>query len=458
MKRKQKGKSKKRGRRPKFRSEEASQPAHSEKASQPTFDTVVALYQAGELMDASLSCRRLTEINPGSAEAWHLLGLLSFQLGHADDAIEYIKKAVSLKPEYAAAWNDLGNALSEVSQSKQAEEAYRRSIEINPGDRRMLNNLVGLLRKQGKPAEALEACEQAVRIRHNADSFCDLGRLQKDFGRVSEAVGSFRKALEMEPNRPDILRHLCGALRLQQRWQEARQVCEEWLRLEPENPVARHIHAALLERKPPKRAGNDYVRKVFDQYADSYDTELQDLNYQGPRLLMQALEKYFPAAADLIVLDAGCGTGLCGKVLKPFAKRLEGVDLSEKMLEKAGRLNCYDKLTAAELTDFLGSHPETYDLIVAVDTLNYFGDLEAPFRSAEIALRAGGTLIFTLERSDSERGATFHLNPNGRYSHSEYYIRDSLEKSALRIASVETATLRFEADRPVAGFVIRAIK
>jgi predicted TPR repeat methyltransferase len=53
------------------------------------------------------------------------------------------------------------------------------------------------------------------------------------------------------------------------------------------------------------------------------------------------------------VLDAGCGTGLCGAILAPFARRLVGVDLSEGMLAHAKAKNVYHELVKAELGGLL---------------------------------------------------------------------------------------------------------
>ena len=47
---------------------------------------------------------------------------------------------------------------------------------------------------------------------------------------------------------------------------------------------------------------------------------------------------------QLDVLDAGCGTGLCGPLLAPYARRLIGVDLSEGMLALAKEKHVYDAL------------------------------------------------------------------------------------------------------------------
>ena len=43
------------------------------------------------------------------------------------------------------------------------------------------------------------------------------------------------------------------------------------------------------------------------------------------------------ASRSLDVLDAGCGTGLCGPLVAPYARRLVGVDLSEAMLARPAR-------------------------------------------------------------------------------------------------------------------------
>jgi predicted TPR repeat methyltransferase len=48
-------------------------------------------------------------------------------------------------------------------------------------------------------------------------------------------------------------------------------------------------------------------------------------------------------------IDLGCGTGLMGPLLRPYVGRLEGVDLSAGMVQKAKDRGCYDKLDVGEL-------------------------------------------------------------------------------------------------------------
>jgi len=73
---------------------------------------------------------------------------------------------------------------------------------------------------------------------------------------------------------------------------------------------------------------------------------------------------------------------LCGPLLRGYARRLVGVDLSGGMLHKARQRKVYDGLIRAELTAHLQNQPEGYDIIASSDTFNYFGSLEVLFASA----------------------------------------------------------------------------
>src|SRR5205823_4190516 len=116
--------------------------------------------------------------------------------------------------------------------------------------------------------------------------------------------------------------------------------------------------------------------------------------------------------------------------LQPRAKRLVGVDLSSGMLARARARNKYDHLVEAELSAWLASQRQTYDVIVSADTLCYFGALDKALSGAARALQPGGLLVFTVERA-ADDVQTYQLNRNGRYSHAEQYVRDTLAQAML---------------------------
>ena len=160
----------------------------------------------------------------------------------------------------------------------------------------------------------------------------------------------------------------------------------------------------------------------------------------------------------LDVLDAGCGTGLCGALVAPYARRLAGVDLSTGMLAQAQEKNIYDTLTKIELTQYLRDNREAFDLIVSADTLVYFGDLERVLAAAAGALRPNGLLVFTLEHAAAGAAdVDFRLEHHGRYSHARSYVERMLAVTKLQ-PEIAEAELRMESGAPVAGLVIRARK
>ena len=132
--------------------------------------------------------------------------------------------------------------------------------------------------------------------------------------------------------------------------------------------------AAASGRDVPARASDAYVQRTFDQFADSFDQVLQRLEYRAPQLLVDLVARVLgPGQGKLDVLDAGCGTGLCGALLKAWAHRLVGVDLSSKMVEKARLREVYDHLVVGELTAYLSTHAAAYDLVVSADTSHVQG-------------------------------------------------------------------------------------
>jgi predicted TPR repeat methyltransferase len=202
------------------------------------------------------------------------------------------------------------------------------------------------------------------------------------------------------------------------------------------------------------------VRSIFERYAASFDSHLDRLGYRAPQLLTAAVARIIGATRGALdILDAGCGTGLCGPLLRPFARRLEGVDLAEAMLAKARERDVYDALAAGELTAFIAARKDAYDLILSADTLVYFGDLGAVTEAAAGALRDDGIIAFSLERlADEGAGPGYRLQEHGRYSHAESYVRRVLAAAGFTPIAIEPATPRNEGGSPVAGLLVVARK
>ena len=275
---------------------------------------------------------------------------------------------------------------------------------------------------------------------------------------MEEAIQVLRQTVAVAPSFAAAFKRLATALTVLGRTGEAAQVWQQWLENDPENPVPRHMLAAATGQAVPARAGDDFVRTTFDQFAEDFDEQLRRLEYRAPALIEEALRREGIApVGKLDVLDVGCGTGWCGPFLRTYARRLVGVDLSPGMLEKARARTVYDELLAAELTRFLETVPAGFDLLVSADTLVYLGDLQQAFRVAARALRPAGWFFFTLERAQDEAaGDGFTLHALGRYSHTEAYVRSALIEAGLEVIGIARADLRKEAGTPVPGLIVTA--
>ncbi len=172
------------------------------------------------------------------------------------------------------------------------------------------------------------------------------------------------------------------------------------------------------------RAPDDYIRSVFDRSAADFDRHLVgDLEYRTPQKMAQFLAPWLAGReGKLRIEDLGCGTGLSGVVLKPYAARMAGVDLSGQMLARARERNLYDALHEAEIAAYLDAKPAGgCDLAAAMDVFVYVGDLEAVFRAVARALAPGGMFAFSVERLEDD--GAFRLARSGRYAHSAAYLR-----------------------------------
>ena len=230
----------------------------------------------------------------------------------------------------------------------------------------------------------------------------------------------------------------------------ADRVGKKYLDLWPNSPVLDYLMKAIagepsLDRSPP-----GYIVEYFDSFAEGFDAKLAGvLGYEVPEKLCSLVREATPANRKYDALDAGCGTGLCGPLLRPMANQLIGVDLSPKMLEQAAKRGVYDQLVCEELAAFLNRSPGHFDLAVAADVVVYMGDLAPLFGAAAVAIRAGGLLAFSTE---SWTGETYRLQPSGRFTHSAEYVRAVAAPAFAEHTCVET-TLRLEAGARLPGYL-----
>ncbi|NNM73365.1 tetratricopeptide repeat protein [Enterovirga aerilata] len=418
----------------------------------------VNAHRAGDLDVAEAVYRRVLAVLPEMPDALHFYGVLHHQRGRPLEAIRLIRRAIEIDPEDPGKHVNLGNVFLEIDRPDLAMQAYRMTIVMNPGHVGARNNLGVALRAMRRVEEAEEVYREAVALDpQHRDSWSNLGRLLASTGRLAEAAECHLRALELEPGHERSRRDLVSAFGAVKETDRAMLILRDWLADEPDNPMGRHLLAAFSGEEVPERASDGYVETLFDDFAASFDHKLASLGYRAPELVAGLVaEAYADRRAELDILDAGCGTGLCAPHLRPFASRLTGVDLSRGMLEKAAARGGYDELRQAELTEYLRGRTGAHDVIVSADTLCYFGALGPALAAAAGALRPGGRLIFSVEEELGPEG--FRLHPHGRYCHREDYVRAALHEAGFGVASLHREQLRMERGEPVTGLVVAAVR
>lgn len=419
-------------------------------------------HQDDDLDTAERLYGEVLEQRVAQPDALHYLGVLYHQRGRSDEAVELIRTALRITPNHPDAHNNLGNIHKECDRLAMAEACYRRALECAPAHFKALNNLAVVLEALERPEEAFQAY---TKLLQQAPQFAQghylLGQFLRNYAQnmehLEQSAECFRTAYALDNRNLRALESLGVALYALKRRDEAAQVYRDWLQREPDNPVPRHMLAACGGADAPSRADDAYVRDIFDGFADSFDEQLlNNLGYRAPQVLVDALSRMLgePAAA-LSVLDAGCGTGLCAPLIRPWADQLVGVDLSGGMVEKARQRGGYDELAVAELTTWLQDRPLAYDVVLSADTLVYFGELAPVISAAHAALRPGGWVAFTLEALDGDE-LHFELSPSGRYRHAHDYVRQVLEAAGFGEIMMTSDTLRKEAGQMVDGWVVLA--
>lgn len=297
-----------------------------------------------------------------------------------------------------------------------------------------------------------------------ADRRADYARMFAESGEFAEAAELMEQALEQVPSWAAGWFRLAEYAEKSGRKEAATAALAQVVALDPADIFGAGLKLAVLgAAETPAAPSTAYVERLFDDYADRFDTALvQRLDYTVPQTLARLVRRHAGEDAPFgLVSDIGCGTGLFGVELRANAGRLEGFDLSAGMLAKAAEKGVYDHLAQADLSlpagesGLFADAPEARaDLVGAADVLMYLGDLAEVFPSAARLLKAGGLFAFSVE--DGGTGDAPLLRPSLRYAHPERFIRRRAEENGLVVLAMEKSVIRQDAGQPVHGLLFLA--
>lgn len=355
-----------------------------------------------------------------------------FKHGAMDEAVGYYRQAIAAHPGFAEAHNALGNVRREQGRWDEAVLCYRSAIAFAP-------ELAGA--HYGMGVALLEKLD------------------------VQNAKGCFERALDLKPDYASAHSAMGFILLQSGRPADALARFKTTVSIDPENGMALHLIASLTGANP-ESAPRQYVEKLFDGFADTFDANLHSLKYESPKDLVALITRYStPTAGKWNVLDLGCGTGLVGLEIAPYESQLVGVDLSVKMLEKARARNLYHRLECSDLLTMMqGEKSSSYDVVIAADTFIYVGKLDDVVREVKRLLCPGGFFAFSAEALEAVPNVTlnqrvplgYHLqeSPSCRYAHSLEYVSRLAFDNDLKIRESKIAHIRMSNGKSVKGYLV----
>lgn len=417
-------------------------------------------------------CETIDTLNVQSPEGYNHLGRIYYKQGFFEQAIFYFEKAFSLNPNYGEAHYNLAHSFSQLNRFERAATHYREALKYNDRQATAHFNL-GLIyheaREHKKACDHLKKALDLDSTQFNAMSFLYWAESCLALGDVLDAKIIYEKAIHLFPDVSELHHNLAILCLKENEKKMALNHFRQALGLSPNNETAKHMVAALNQDTQVDVASTTYVRDLFNQYADYYDVHVKEkLQYRLPFYLRDAIgntlnEKLFSGR----ILDLGCGTGLCGIYFRDLAQELIGVDISEKMVEKAKNLEAYDHLIVQDIAEYLDQEQEKFDFIIAADVFVYCGQLASLFEKIKRNLSSKGHFIFTIENLMSEysensasdlKSLDFCLQITGRFAHAPEYIRNLAQQYHFEMLLEENLVLRMNNEEPVTGtlFILKA--
>lgn len=406
----------------------------------------------GDLAAAETIYREIILADPGEPQSKHYLGFLLQQTGRLPEALEQLVAAITLDDSHAEWHFNLGIVYSRQGLVAAAIDAFSNATAIDPGKYFYWTNLGASFELNQEFHHAEQCYQKAINLDRNCpDAFYLLSALCLKLERFPEARHFNYCGIIAAPADSKSKIILGQAYYELGRIDDAIALFENWLAEEPGNPVAAHLLTAYRGLQAPEQCTSQYIELTFDGFAKSFENTLGRLHYCGPQLVQDYLATLGFSSDSLSVLDLGCGTGLVGEVLKPFARMLVGVDLSQAMLNQAATKHLYHQLHKSELTDFLLASRDQYDLITCMDTLIYMGRLDGIFALIYQKLKTGGLFVFSTEKLMGADEPAYQLNISGRYSHHHDYLTKILADIGFKIAEVCDVAIRKESGCPIEG-------
>lgn len=140
----------------------------------------------GKVEDAIQAYQSAANLAPENFFPWNNLGDLNCMLGRYEDARAAYQEAIEHDPKNSVSWNGLGDVNHKLGRNEDAIAAYQ---------------LGNVFENQSKADDPLEVVEKAIEVdQENPQIWGEAGSIYFDICAYGDAVASYRKAIELDPD------------------------------------------------------------------------------------------------------------------------------------------------------------------------------------------------------------------------------------------------------------------
>ena len=404
--------------------------------------------EAGRDAEAEACFEASLALWPQRSSTLFNLGTARVRLGKHESALRALDGSLAIDPEQVDAWCQRGVALLALARRADAAASFEKALALDAGHAPALMHLGCTLNELHQHERALPLFERLLKVTpERAEAWFRHGQTLQALDRHAQALPSYERALSLDAALPQAWINRAGILKDGGRTADAIAAYREAIARGAERELV-EFYLAPLEGRTTASAPRSYVQGLFDDYADRFDEHLLGaLRYRGHEILVDTLVRAAPGRRFAHALDLGCGTGLCGRLLKPLADRLDGVDFAPQMLAQAQRLHVYDALVQADIIEHLRGTEARHDLVCAADVFTYVGDIDPVLAALTRVLLPAGLLAFSVEAAPDN--VDFELRGSLRFAHSRRHVEALAQRHGYTLLQCVRQPMREDQHRPI---------
>lgn len=183
----------------------------------------------------------------------------------------------------------------------------------------------------------------------------------------------------------------------------------------------------------------NYTKNIYNKFADTYISKRKDRTKSFYNLYLsnyQLLRHLKPIIKNKKTLDVGCGDGTFTNELYKLGAKIQGVDISEKLIEYAKGNYKNINFSVANASKLKFSN-KSFDIVVSNLMVHYFKNLSHLFKEISRILKPGGIFLFSFHHPFNEVLKIQNSGKNDKLFITPYFHNDQYfwEMDGMRMKS-----------------------